>query len=542
MKSFKNFKPIEEALLPKQKKVANDLLRTELEANAKKAGNKYGKMVRAAKTKKEEVELDKVTKKEAEKVLGGPVKSKPKGPPGKHPLGYRLARSAARRAMKSVREEVELDEGAVALSTVEKEIRSNGGKIVSKDDKTITFTVNGVQRKIPVDRNFVQDRYYMQLKKMFEEVELDEAKFKVKVPDMPSIYVDGKSVGSVKDAFRKILKPESLSGIDIERVQPAEIKKDYRDRAASKVTNEEVELDEANPVNKANKKKFVRQVGLDAMRKGEVDPARGHSPQRFGREKLKGSNIMDKPISDISTPALQQYWNRHKDEERPAPAFAAKLRRIALELKRRKELKTKTESTDLQESHFKVGDKVMCRKSGMEGEIVKVDPAGKGKYYTVKRSDGSMMKFAPDELKKVVKEAKASPLSRARKDAMRAIRKDKDLAFKGDEDDVKASDDDVKAASKNPVMQLRRISDLDGTGEMEFKNGKKAKVSSVDAKKLLKMFDMLRMPKEKEMFQNIVGKSVDDLKAVLKSPIKSAPEFKQKIKGTRYMTGFKWED
>jgi len=36
----------------------------------------------------------------AQDVLGGPVKDKPKGPAGKHPLGYRLARSAARRAMK----------------------------------------------------------------------------------------------------------------------------------------------------------------------------------------------------------------------------------------------------------------------------------------------------------------------------------------------------------------------------------------------------------------------------------------------------------
>jgi len=49
---------------------------------------------------KEEVQIDEVSKKEAEEMLGGPVKDKPKGPAGKHPLGYRLARSAARRAMK----------------------------------------------------------------------------------------------------------------------------------------------------------------------------------------------------------------------------------------------------------------------------------------------------------------------------------------------------------------------------------------------------------------------------------------------------------
>jgi len=71
-------------------------------------------------------------------------------------------------------ETVELDEGAVAVSAVEKEIKKNGGTKVKKDDRSITFTLNGAQRKVPVDRGFVQDRYYMKLQKMFEEVELDE--------------------------------------------------------------------------------------------------------------------------------------------------------------------------------------------------------------------------------------------------------------------------------------------------------------------------------------------------------------------------------
>jgi len=66
---------------------------------------------------------------------------------------------------------ISIEEGAVALSTVEKEIRSNGGKIVKKDDRSITFTLKGAQRKVPVDRGYVLDTYYMQLQKMFEEVE-----------------------------------------------------------------------------------------------------------------------------------------------------------------------------------------------------------------------------------------------------------------------------------------------------------------------------------------------------------------------------------
>ena len=55
--------------------------------------------------------------------------------------------------------------------------------------------------------------------------------------------------------------------------------------------------------------------------------------------------------------------------------------------------------SNISESHFKVGDEVVCKASGMEGEVVKVDPEGKGKYYTVKREDGKTVKYAPDELK-----------------------------------------------------------------------------------------------------------------------------------------------
>ena len=58
--------------------------------------------------------------------------------------------------------------------------------------------------------------------------------------------------------------------------------------------------------------------------------------------------------------------------------------------------------TNLSESHFKVGDKVICKDSGMKGEVVKLDkPDGEEdeKYYTVEREDGKKMKYAPNELK-----------------------------------------------------------------------------------------------------------------------------------------------
>jgi preprotein translocase subunit YajC len=55
---------------------------------------------------------------------------------------------------------------------------------------------------------------------------------------------------------------------------------------------------------------------------------------------------------------------------------------------------------DVSESHYKVGDKVLSKSGGMKGEVVKVDSEEKGKYYTVKHSDGKTAKYAPDELEK----------------------------------------------------------------------------------------------------------------------------------------------
>lgn len=51
------------------------------------------------------------------------------------------------------------------------------------------------------------------------------------------------------------------------------------------------------------------------------------------------------------------------------------------------------------ESHFKVGEKVKCKDSGMTGKVVAKDPSEKGKYYTVKTDSGKTMKYSPDELK-----------------------------------------------------------------------------------------------------------------------------------------------
>lgn len=61
----------------------------------------------------------------------------------------------------------------------------------------------------------------------------------------------------------------------------------------------------------------------------------------------------------------------------------------------------KKQHDGIKESHFDIGDKVECVKSGMEGTIVKKDNPEVGKYYTVKTKTGKLMKYAPEELKEL---------------------------------------------------------------------------------------------------------------------------------------------
>lgn len=52
----------------------------------------------------------------------------------------------------------------------------------------------------------------------------------------------------------------------------------------------------------------------------------------------------------------------------------------------------------LNESHFKTGDKVICIKSGMTGEVIGSEGEGSSEIYMVKREDGEHVEYSPDEL------------------------------------------------------------------------------------------------------------------------------------------------
>ena len=80
--------------------------------------------------------------------------------------------------------------------------------------------------------------YRKTMKQSLEEVRsvennLDEAKFKVSIEGLPSIYIDGSSAGQVKtDLKRLVKKPDMIN--DVERVSSAEHKKDLRNKISGK--------------------------------------------------------------------------------------------------------------------------------------------------------------------------------------------------------------------------------------------------------------------------------------------------------------------
>lgn len=112
--------------------------------------------------------------------------------------------------------------------------------------------------------------------------------------------------------------------------------------------------------------------------------------------------------------------------------------------------------------------------------------------------------------------------------------------FKKHTDDFDDMDEPVPDADQDKIphifTQLRKAIDVDGNYAITFKDGKKAKLP-MDAIVGFVQKYMKARPDEKESLQTQAGNSLEGFIAALKKEVK--PEFKQKIKGDRYMSHFK---
>ena len=112
----------------------------------------------------------------------------------------------------------------------------------SADDKMKQLKRDGV-KEIEVTKDVLKRgvKFKEEYESIDEGVELDEAKFAVKLSFLPKpIYVDSESAGKVKMQMRKALKkPEDIESV--ERVMPSDYKSDLRNRIKGKKDDEDGE-------------------------------------------------------------------------------------------------------------------------------------------------------------------------------------------------------------------------------------------------------------------------------------------------------------
>ena len=140
----------------------------------------------------------------------------------------------------------------------------------------------------------------------------------------------------------------------------------------------------------------------------ENQPTYGDKNKEAQRSRYARAQRGDFRRTTSSSPGLHGYAHKSDDPEVKAKQAARGAQRGVLTSAEKKQLNRESFG-DILESHFAVGDKVICKDSGMKGEVVKLDKpdgAEDEKYYTVKREDGKKMKYAPNELKSAGKEMK----------------------------------------------------------------------------------------------------------------------------------------
>ena len=98
--------------------------------------------------------------------------------------------------------------------------------------------------------------------------------------------------------------------------------------------------------------------------------------------------------------------------------------------------------------------------------------------------------------------------------------------------DTSATDDDIKSAGKNIMMQLRKSVSLRGQYSVEFLDKKKVKVPQKIALAVIAKYNSLKKPMDKEKFQAKIAKSHKDLLMGLKESLDEKKKKPVVFKGT----------
>ena len=153
----------------------------------------------------------------------------------------------------------------------------------------------------------------------FEEVEIKEAFFKVKIPDVAPTFVEASSEGAVKASMRKVLKPDVVADLEIERVTPAAMKKMYRDMAQGKddvgeSVDESQELQAIMALDDAGIKASINRKDQVVVKKKDLKKAKKALEKSFkkgGEPKLVGEEVMS---AYDKVKAIRNRLNESSDE------------------------------------------------------------------------------------------------------------------------------------------------------------------------------------------------------------------------------------
>ena len=142
--------------------------------------------------------------------------------------------------------------------------------------------------------------------KKFKEY-LGEAFFKVKIPDVAPTFVEAGSASQVKQNMRKIMKPDVVKELEIERVSPAKMKKMYRDMAQGKDEVEEGILDLLTKKGREKQAKVSRRLaGVRKVQKGREDEI-----SRMDRLQTKGAG--QNTLSPDEKSELSRLRSKYRD-------------------------------------------------------------------------------------------------------------------------------------------------------------------------------------------------------------------------------------
>ena len=304
---------------------------------------------------------------------------------------------------------------------------------------------------------------------MKEEVEIDEAFFKVKIPDVAPTFIEASSAGAVKSSMRKVLKPDVVADLEIERVTPAAMKKMYRDMAQGKD-----EVDESVVEMKSSS-------GYELYHK-DFSSAMQHA---YAFAKKKGNTIDPKEIDDkVATgpkkPSKGKI-NRYslKAGKKLAHIQVANLddKKYELNMYFDKEYKGKFEEVEIEESN-ELQAIMALDDVGIKATINKKDQV------VVKKKD---LKKAEDALKKSFR--------------------------KGGAPELHVEEVEIEEGTAYPptIDNLRMIVKDKQHQTFMFKSGQ-AKVDLFTASAMVQVYDALKKPEMKKTFEKMIKDKAGFLK------------------------------